>query len=150
MQDAFLTIHNEDNRSPLLDLCRKYALYHDQKAGEEAAKYLKTHRFDTSQSALACFQLILETNQSALSVSQDTIIAQLAGTSPQVRQYVAQELLASTTEFFDNIYERGDEAANCLRSVVLDQSLWPNESSRLHVEDELFQLFLAKPDGDRP
>ena len=144
MQDAFLTIHNEDNRSPLLDLCRKYALYHDQKAGEEAAKYLKTHRFDTNQSALGCFQLILETNQSALSVSQDTIIAQLAGTSPQVRQYVAQELLASTTEFFDNVYERGDEAANCLRSVVLDQSLWPNESSRLHVEDELFQLFLAK------
>ncbi|KAI9877052.1 MAG: hypothetical protein M1823_007168, partial [Watsoniomyces obsoletus] len=65
-------------------------------------------------------------------------------TSLPVRRYFARELQASTTEFFDNVYDRGDDAANCLRSIVLDPSLWSDESARLHVEDELFQLFLAK------
>lgn len=145
VQAAFLAIHNEETRSPLLDLCRKYALYHDNKAGEEAVKYLRSSEaINANGSALECLQLILESVPSALSPSQDAIIAGLASTSLPVRQYFAKELQASTTEFFDNVYERGDDAANCLRSVVLEPSLWVNEAARLHVEDELFQLFLAK------
>lgn len=94
--------------------------------------------------ALECLQIILESRQTSLSEDQNFIIAELAKQSPQVRQYFASELQASTTEFFDNVYERGDDAANCLRSVVLDDKLWSNEDARLRVEDDLFQLFLAK------
>ena len=145
VQSAFLEIHNEENKSHLLDLCRRYTLYHDQKAGEDAVKYLRSQEaIDAAASAVECLRLILECQQTTLSVSQDAIIAELAIHSPHVRLYFAKELQASTTEFFDNVYERGDEAANCLRNVVLDQSLWSNEDARLHVEDELFQLFLAK------
>jgi hypothetical protein len=145
VQAAFLSIHNEEHRSPLLDLCRRYALYHDKKAGEEAAKFLRSSEAtNVNGNALECFQLILESNSATLSPSQDAVIASLANLSLPVRQYIARELQASTTEFFDNVYERGDDAANCLRSIVLDQSLWSNEDARLHVEDELFQLFLAK------
>ena len=61
-----------------------------------------------------------------------------------MREYFAAELLASTTEFFDNIYERGDDTANCLRAIVLDPNIWPSEETRLQVEDDLFQLLLAK------
>ena len=145
MQAAFLAIHNEQNRSPLLDLCRKYALYHETKAGEDAVKYLRSSEAaKVNGNALECLQLILESNPVSLSSSQDAIIAGLASASLPVRRYFARELQASTTEFFDNVYERGDDAANCLRSIVLDQTLWSDESARLHVEDELFQLFLAK------
>ena len=145
MQAAFLAIHNEENRSPLLDLCRKYCLYHDTKSGEEAVKYLRSSEAaKVNGNALECLQLILESNPASLSVSQDAIIAGLASASLPVRRYFARELQASTTEFFDNVYERGDDAANCLRSVVLDRSLWSVDLARLHVEDELFQLFLAK------
>ena len=140
-----MAIHNEENRSPLLDLCRRYALYHDKKAGEDAVKYLRSSEAaNVNGNALECLQLILESNQASLSPSQDAIIAGLVHSSLPVRRYFARELQASTTEFFDNVYERGDDAANCLRSIVLDQSLWSDESARLHVEDELFQLFLAK------
>ena len=128
-----------------MDLCRKYCLYHDKKAGEEAVKYLRSSEAaKVNGNALECLQLILESNHASLTESQDAIIAGLARSSLPVRRYFARELQASTTEFFDNVYERGDDAANCLRSTVLDQSLWSDESSRLHVEDELFQLFLAK------
>ncbi|RMZ80324.1 hypothetical protein DV738_g2766, partial [Chaetothyriales sp. CBS 135597] len=145
VQAAFLEIHNEENRSHLLELCRRYTLYHDEKAGEDAVKYLKSaEAFNAASTAVECLQLILDCPQSTLSASQDAIIALLASHSSQVRLYFARELETRTTEFFDNIYDRGDEAANCLRNIVLNPSLWPNETTRQHVEDELFQLFLAK------
>lgn len=48
------------------------------------------------------------------------------------------------TPFFDEIYDRGDGAAVCLDTVVLDPTVWPSEDARLHCECELFQLFTAK------
>ncbi|KIX08358.1 uncharacterized protein Z518_03014 [Rhinocladiella mackenziei CBS 650.93] len=145
VQAAFLAIHNDQLNSPLLDLCRRYALYHNSPAGDEAVNYLKSSEApNAAPVALDCLQVLLESQQSTMSDAQDFIIAELARQSPAVRQYFASELQASTTEFFDNVYERGDDAANCLRSVVLDDKLWSSEDIRLRVEDDLFQLFLAK------
>ncbi|KAJ9604404.1 SWI5-dependent HO expression protein 4 [Cladophialophora chaetospira] len=146
VQAAFFTIHHDDqSNSPLLELVRKYALYHNNAAGDEAVKYLRsTEAFNAAAVALECMQILIECRQSTMSDAQDFIIAELARQSPEVRQYLATELQASTTSFFDNIYDRGDDAANCLRSVVLDDKLWPTEDARLRVEDDLFQLFLAK------
>lgn len=48
------------------------------------------------------------------------------------------------TPFFDEIYDRGDGAAVCLDTVVLDHTVWPSEKARFHCECELFQLFTAK------
>lgn len=145
VQSAFLAIHNDQDNSPFLDLCRRYALYHNNPAGDEAVKYLKSSEApNAAPVALESLQVILESQQSTMSNAQDFIIAELARQSSVVRQYMASELQASTTEFFDNVYERGDDTANCLRSVVLDDKLWSSEDARLRVEDDLFQLFLAK------
>ncbi|EXJ94571.1 hypothetical protein A1O1_02967 [Capronia coronata CBS 617.96] len=146
VQAAFLAIHNDQLNSPLLDLCRKYALYRDNRAGDEAVKYLTSpEASNAAPAALECLRTILE-NQPVPSMSnaQNFIIAELARQFPAVREYFASELQESTTKFFDNVYDRGDDAANCLRSVVLDDKLWPSEEVRLRVEDDLFQLFLAK------
>ncbi|KEF55636.1 uncharacterized protein A1O9_08386 [Exophiala aquamarina CBS 119918] len=145
VQAAFLEIHNDQDNSPLLDLCRRYALYHNNAAGSEAVAYLRSSDAPKSGPvALECLQIVLECRQASMSDDQNFIIAELARQSPQVRQYFASELQASTTEFFENVYERGDDAANCLRSVVLDDKIWSDEDARLRVEDDLFQLFLAK------
>lgn len=145
VQAAFLAIHNDQLGSPLRDLCRRYALYHDNTAGDEAVNYLKSSDApNAAPVALECLQIVLESQPTSLSAAQDFIIAELARQSQPVRQYFASELQVSTTEFFDNVYERGDDAANCLRSIVLDGTLWSSEDGRLRVEDDLFQLFLAK------
>jgi hypothetical protein len=145
VQAAFLKLHHGQNDSPLLALCRRYALYHDPKAGDEAAEYVKGAGLQISgPAAVECLKLVLETPHSSLSPAQDVIISQLARQNRNVREYFASELLSSTTEFFDNIYDRGDDAANCLRTIVLDPHLWPSEETRLQVEDDLFQLLLAK------
>ena len=145
VQAAFSAVHDDQLHSPLLELIRRYALYHNNPSGDEAIRYLKSSEaFNAATVARECIQILLDCNQSTMSDAQDFIIAELARQSPAAREYVAAELQASTTSFFDNVYERGDDAANCLRSVVLDDKLWPSEDVRLRVEDDLFQLFLAK------
>lgn len=140
-----MKLHHGQNEAPLLALCRRYALYHDPKAGDEAAEYLKGAGPQISgPAAVECLKLVLETSPASLSPAQDVIISQLVRQNRNVCEYFASELLSSTTEFFDNIYDRGDEAANCLRTIVLDPQLWLSEETRLQVEDDLFQLLLAK------
>ena len=126
-------------------LCRKYALYSDSQAGTEAVRYLRSNQERLpGPVALECLKLVLDSNYATLSPAQDSIIVELVQQSLEVRQYFASELHISSTEFFDNIYERGDGAANCLRVVVLEASLWNSEEERLRVEEDLFQLLLAK------
>lgn len=145
VQAAFLILHKDRADVPLMDRCRRYAQYHDEQAGEDAVQYLRAQRSTISgDTAVECLKLILESKPSQLSASQDTIISELARQSHDVRLYISMELQASITEFFDNIYERGDLAANVLRVIVLDSSLWPEEAVRLRVEEDLFQLFIAK------
>ena len=145
VHEAFLSLHKDQNASPLLADCRRYALYHNEKAGEEAINYLKVQgQAVTNAQAVECIQILLETKPATLSSSQDVLLAELVRQSREVRLYVASQMLLSTTEFFDNLYDRGDQSANCLRTIVLDSSLWTSEELRLQVEDDLFQLFLAK------
>jgi len=98
----------------------------------------------TSSAALESLQLILGEEPDRLSSVQDVIVSELARSNVQVRQYLTQRLIQSTTEFFEDLFARGDESANCLRSVVLDIKLWQNEEVRLRVENDLFVLFIAK------
>ena len=120
-------------------------MYSDSQAGTEAVRYLRSNQGRlTGSAALECLKLILDSNYATLSSAQDSIIVELVQQSAPVRQYFASELRISTTEFFDNIYERGDGAANCLRLIVLEGPLWKSEEDRLRVEEDLFQLLLAK------
>lgn len=127
-------------------MCRRYAQYHDREAGDNAVGFLReqNHPPLASETAVECLKLVLESKPSQLSDAQDVIIAELARQCVDIRLYMAAELQASTTEFFDNLYERGDQAANCLRTVALESSLWSDEAARIRVEEDLFQLFLAK------
>lgn len=145
VQAALLALHQGQSSSPLVDYCRRYAHYHDVKAGRDAIQFLKTAQSgDLGDAAVECLNLILEEKPSKLDASQDTIIAELSRTSPPVRKFFVKSLTEKTTEFFEDIYERGDEAANCLRLIVLEPRLWQDEQTRLRVEDDLFVLFFAK------
>jgi hypothetical protein len=79
-----------------------------------------------------------------LSSLQDGIISGLVRQNASVRQFFSDQLQISVTTFFDEMYDRGDGAAVCLDTVVLDPSVWPSEEARLHCERELFLLFIAK------
>ncbi|OOQ89294.1 actin cytoskeleton organization protein [Penicillium brasilianum] len=143
---AFLKIQQEEESGhPLLDLCRRYTTRKDETAGKEAAAYLRTDGLKPPENvALESLKLLLDQRAHALSELQDEIISGLVRQNASVRQYFSNQLQISVTTFFDEIYDRGDGAAVCLDTVVLDPKVWPSEDTRLHCESELFQLFLAK------
>ncbi|KAJ6134028.1 hypothetical protein N7523_000350 [Penicillium sp. IBT 18751x] len=143
---AFLKIQQEENDGhQLLDLCRRYASRKDESAGKGAVAYLRTDGLKPPENvALEALKLLLGESALALSELQDEIISGLVRQSASVRQYFSNQLQVSVTAFFDEIYDRGDGAAVCLDTVVLDPSVWPSEDTRSHCESELFQLFLAK------
>lgn len=146
MKAAFLKIQQEENDGhQLLDLCRRYASRKDETAGKGAVAYLRTDGLKPPENvALESLKLLLGESALALSELQDDIISGLVRQSASVRQYFSNQLQVSVTAFFDEIYDRGDGAAVCLDTVVLDPSVWPSEDTRSHCESELFQLFLAK------
>ncbi|KAJ5370893.1 uncharacterized protein N7496_006985 [Penicillium cataractarum] len=143
---AFLKIQQEEESGhPLLDLCRRYTTRKDETAGKEAAAYLRTDGLKPPENvALESLKLLLDQRAHALSELQDEIISGLVRQNASVRQYFSNQLQISVTTFFDEIYDRGDGAAVCLDTVVLDPNVWPSEDTRSHCESELFQLFLAK------
>ncbi|KAJ5893573.1 hypothetical protein N7495_005264 [Penicillium taxi] len=142
---AFLKIQQEDeNGHQLLDLCRRYT-NKDESAGKKAAAYLRTDGLKPPEKvALEVLRLLLAKPADDLSEVQDDIISELVRHNSSVRQYFSNELQNSVTTFFDDMYDRGDGAAICLDTVVLDPSVWPSDKTREHCESELFQLFLAK------
>lgn len=146
VQAAFIALHEGRSSSPLVDICRRYAHYHDDRAGHDAVAYLRSPEAAalTSNAAIECLELVLTEPSTKLSSAQDAIIAELFRHHVEVRRYLISRLCESTTEFFENMFARGDESANCLRSVVLELKLWQDEQLRLKVEDDLFVLFIAK------
>ncbi|PLB47258.1 actin cytoskeleton organization protein [Aspergillus steynii IBT 23096] len=146
VKDAFLKIQQEEETGHhLLDLCRRYVTRGEEDAGKDAALYLRTDGLKPPEGvALECAKLLLAQRAHALSERQDEIIAGLVRQSTDVRQHFSDQLQVSVTTFFDEIYDRGDNAAVCLDTVVLDHGVWPSEETRLHCERELFQLFIAK------
>ncbi|KAA8652506.1 hypothetical protein EYZ11_007676 [Aspergillus tanneri] len=146
VRDAFLKIQEEEENSHhLLDLCRRYASRKDEEAGKDAALYLRTDGLKPPEGvALECAKLLLMQRAHVLSSLQDEILSGLVRQNVSVRQYFSDQLQVSVTTFFDEIYDRGDNAAVCLDTVVLDHAVWPSEDTRLHCERELFQLFVAK------
>lgn len=93
---------------------------------------------------MECSKLLLAKKPQDLSTIQDDIISGLVRRHVSVRRFFADRLTASVTAFFDEIYDRGDGAAVCLDTVVLDPIVWSSEEVRAHCESELFQLFIAK------
>ncbi|KAL2864661.1 UNC45-central domain-containing protein [Aspergillus lucknowensis] len=146
VKDALVKIQQEEgNGHHLIDLCRRYTTQKDERAGKDAARYLQTDGLVPPGSvALDCAKLLLSHQAQSLSSLQDDIISGLVRQNASVRQFFSSQLQVSVTTFFDDMYDRGDGAAVCLDTVVLDHSVWPSEDARIHCERELFQLFIAK------
>jgi protein unc-45 len=117
----------------------------NEDAGKDAARFLHADGAKPPEDvSLECLNLILAKNAESLSPIQDEIISGLVRQNVSVRRFFASRLQVSVTTFFDEIYDRGDNAVVCLDTVVLDPTLWPSEAVRSHCESELFQLFIAK------
>ncbi|PGH33618.1 hypothetical protein GX50_03528 [[Emmonsia] crescens] len=146
VKSAFKKIsEDEETNHPLVSLCRRYVTHKDEDAGREAALRLRVDGLQPPpEVAVDSLNLILSCPAASLSNTQDDIISALVRNSAHIRRHFAAQLQLSVTQFFDEIYDRGDGAVVCLDTVVLDTALWQSEKVRNHCKNELFQLFIAK------
>lgn len=130
----------------LINLCRRCVQHHDSKAGEDVLKYLRgaNSQSPNSADALTCLQMAFTEKTDEPSVQQDMIISELIKKFHALQKHTATQFRQSTTEFFEDMFHRGDGAASCLRDIVRKPQLWTGEIERMQVRDDLFSLFLAK------
>jgi hypothetical protein len=142
---AFVKIYQNGEIHPLLNLVRRFTLDKDSEAGQDASRLLKSSAEQISNTvALDSLKLVLNQKPASLSSSQDDIIVELVRRSSEVRSHLAKQMSLSITELFDDIYDRGDGATNCLDTIILDASVWSFEDARFRNEKDLFQLFIAR------
>ncbi|KAI5309061.1 hypothetical protein KEM55_004182, partial [Ascosphaera atra] len=149
VQAAFEQIARQDELNhPLSDLLRRYVTDRDEDAGRQAATYLSSPPENTppppQDVLIDGLNLILSVPASKLSPLQDDILTSLVRSSIHVRRHLAAELQNSVTRLFDDLYDRGDGIVRMLVHLILDPALWPDDTQRVHCENELFVLFVAK------
>ena len=128
-----------------MNACENYVSNPDTATGKNLVRLLAdSERHPPKEAALGILKSILDKKPAELTTEQDEILVALVRSSPEVRRHFMAEFKRSPTQFFDNLYERGDGIVNNLRSIVSDKSLWYDEEQRREAERDLFQLLLAK------
>ena len=128
----------------MLRLCRSWVDDGSEEAGKEAVSYIARSAEIPAEVATACLQLLLR-NRKRLTLSlADQVAAGLLRECAAAKAFLAQKLGESATLVFEEFYGLGDGSANALANVVLDVSVWSDESVREINEKDIFRLFLAK------
>lgn len=126
------------------ELCSRFILENDAQAGKDALDYLASSGNVSPDIAEDCLALVSRGKNSGQRNTQDGIIARLLRGSSAAKAALAARLQQSPTLVFAEIYDIGDDASSGIATVVLDSSVWSNESTREACERDVFQLFLAK------
>lgn len=129
---------------PLLKLCQKFAVEHDEAAGRQAVAYLNNFESFTSEVALECMDLAWKVRIFGQDIA-DGLLAGLLRQSLAARIELANRLWNGTTVcIFTEVLEFGDASSKAMCTVVLDAAAWRSESVRLEMEKDILQLYLAK------
>lgn len=139
-----MEIQSHESIHILQKLCSRFVLENDAQAGKDALDYLASSGNVSPDIAEDCLALVTRCKNSDQRNTQDGIIARLLRDSSAAKAALATRLQRSSTLVFAEIYDIGDDASSGIATVVLDSSVWSNESTREACERDVFQLFLAK------
>ena len=144
VQSVLYEVEHSQNGGQLAWLCWRYVTNKDEEAAEQMLNLLRDPLTPGSSGAVESLRLILDQRPSRLSSKQDEILAKLVLSTATSRDLVATKFRNSPTEFFDDLYERGNDSINCLRAIVLNESCWKSKDIQSTMKQDLFQLLLAK------
>ncbi|KAL8663418.1 MAG: hypothetical protein Q9168_008101 [Polycauliona sp. 1 TL-2023] len=141
---AFLKIQSDDSIHALQKLFAKFVLEQDEEAGKEALAYLNRSAQLPGNVATECLDLVIKDKRIKSRIIQDELVAGLLRESVAAKGALAKLLLESPTAGFEQVYDIGDKSANSIAEIVLQPSAWSKQSDREKVQEDVFQLFLAK------
>ena len=139
VKEAWLAVKEQEEKSPLLDLCRTWVRSKDEHDGEAVLKFIKTQDL-SSKTAEQALDILMEFK------GEDDILDEVTGLLLEFQS--AQALLAGClqrhpTETYYQFFERGDDSIEGLLKVLLNRGAWEDEASFVKGHRDCFMLCLA-------
>lgn len=140
VKEGWRLLQEAEEKSPLVELCKKWLSTKDDIVGEEALKTAESQQLssDIAQQALNVLMDFFD---------EDDLADQLTGELLHyagARKLVVSELKKHPTVLFNQFFERGDDSTDGLVTVLLDKAVWQSEEDRTASQRDVFQLALAQ------
>jgi protein unc-45 len=136
---GWLSLQEEERKSPLLQICRTWVKSKDEDDGEEALKLIKGHQL-THEVAEQSMSILMDYKGECDTL--DHVTGEL------LRYRSAQTVLAKylkdhPTETYYQFFERGDDSIDSLFAVLLDRTAWQSDATFIQAHRDAFILSLA-------
>ncbi|OCL12022.1 CRO1 protein [Glonium stellatum] len=136
---GWLSLREEESKSPLLRICRAWVKSKDEDDGEEALKLIKGH------------QLTHEVAEQSMSIlmgykGECDVLDHVTGDLLRYRSaqiVLVESLKDRPTETYYQFFERGDDSMDGLLAVLLNRAAWPSDATFIQAHRDAFILSLA-------
>lgn len=136
---AWIALKEQEDKSPLLDICRIWVKTKDEQEGERALK-LVTGQTLSSETAGQAMDILMDFK------GEDDTLDHVTG--ELLKYQSAQNVLSRClqrhpTETYYQLFERGDDSIDGLLQVLFNRAAWPSDASFLQGHRDSFMLSLA-------
>ncbi|KAF2743109.1 ARM repeat-containing protein [Sporormia fimetaria CBS 119925] len=136
---AWAALKGEEQRSPLIGICKDWVKSQDEAVGEKALRLVKGQAL-SQQNAKEAFEILLDFK------GDDEILDEVTGqllTITGAQQVLVQAIINHPTETYYGLFERGDDSIAGLLKVLLNRDVWPSEEKFVQGHRDCFMLSLA-------
>ncbi|KAF2276169.1 ARM repeat-containing protein [Westerdykella ornata] len=136
---GWAALKEEEQRSPLIGICRDWARTRDEADGEKALRLVKGQAL-SRKNAEEAFEILLAFK------GDDDILDEVTGellANPGAQFGLAKAIVEHPTATYYTLFERGDDSVAGLLKTLLNRDVWPSEEAFVKGHRDCFMLSLA-------
>ncbi|XPS98042.1 SWI5-dependent HO expression protein 4 [Ascochyta lentis] len=139
IKEAWEKLRQEEDKSEFLAICKVWVQSKDEADGERALKSMKERPLEQKEAEQAMH--ILNDFK-----DEDDVLDQVTGellNNVGAQTWLAQAVRERPTRTYYELFPRGDDSIDGLLKVLLNRSLWPDDTTFKTSHRDVFQLSLA-------
>jgi hypothetical protein len=139
VQAGWVALKEEEDRSPLIEICKSWVRSKDREEGEKAMRIVKGQVL-SSKNAEEAFGILMDFK------GEDDTLDRVTGellANPGAQRVLAKAVQDHPTQTYYEIFERGDDTIAGLIRVLLNRSVWPSDEVFIQGHRDCFMLSLA-------
>ncbi|KAF2189563.1 actin cytoskeleton organization protein-like protein [Zopfia rhizophila CBS 207.26] len=136
---GWLALKEEEEKSPLIEICRNWVKSQDEQEGERALRLVKGQSLSnrTVENAMGILMEFKGEDDTLDEVTGELLNHQGA------QMLLVRALQERPTETYYQLFERGDDSIDGLLRVLLNRSAWPSDAAFIQGHRDSFMLSLA-------
>ncbi|KAF2739887.1 ARM repeat-containing protein [Polyplosphaeria fusca] len=139
VKHGWLKLKEEEERSPLLAICREWVRSRDDHDGDRALDVVKNGNL-TNETTEEAMGILMEFK------GEDDTLDHVTGELLQYRgaqSWLVKAFLETPTQTYYELFERGDDSIDRLLRTLLNRSVWPSDETFFQGHRDAFMLSLA-------